>query len=29
MKKSISDIDHEIENIISQKPKFFKIPTKT
>ena len=28
MKKSLSDIDHEIENIISQKPKFFKIPSK-
>ena len=28
MKKSLSDIDHEIESIISQKPKFFKIPPK-
>ena len=28
MKKSLSDIDHEIEGIISQKPKFFKIPSK-
>ena len=28
MKKSLSDIDHEIESIISQKPKFFKIHSK-
>ena len=28
MKKSLSDIDYEIESIISQKPKFFKIPSK-
>jgi hypothetical protein len=28
MKKSLSDIDHEIESIIFQKPKFFKIPPK-
>jgi hypothetical protein len=28
MKKSLSDIDHEIESIISQKPKLFKIPPK-
>ena len=28
MKKSLSDIDHEIESIISQKPKLLKIPSK-
>jgi type II secretory pathway pseudopilin PulG len=28
MKKTLSDIDSKIENIISQKPKFFKIPPK-
>ena len=28
MKKSLFDIDHEIESLISQKPKFFKIPSK-
>ena len=28
MKKTLSDIDSEIENIISKKPKFFKIPPK-
>ncbi|MGD9080982.1 MAG: hypothetical protein PVG96_16655 [Desulfobacterales bacterium] len=28
MKKSLSDIDHEIEGIISQKPKSFKNPSK-
>ena len=28
MKKSLSDIDHEIEIIISQKPRFFKVPSK-
>ena len=28
MKTSLSDIDHEIESIISQKPKSFKIPSK-
>ena len=28
MKKSLSDIDHEIESIISQKAKFFKNPSK-
>ena len=28
MKKSLSDIDHEIESIISQEPKFFKISSK-
>ena len=28
MKKSLSEIDHNIESIISQKPKSFKIPSK-
>ncbi len=28
MKKTLSDIDSKIENIISKKPKFFKIPSK-
>ena len=28
MKKSLSEIDHEIESIISQKPKLFKITSK-
>jgi len=28
MKKTLSDIDSKIKNIISQKPKFFKIPPK-
>jgi hypothetical protein len=28
MKKSLSEIDHEIESIISQKPNIFKIPSK-
>ena len=28
MKKNLSDIDHEIERIVTQKPKFFNIPSK-
>jgi hypothetical protein len=28
MKKTLYDIDNKIENLISQKPKFFKIPSK-
>jgi len=28
MKKTLYDIDSKIENLISQKPKFFKIPSK-
>ena len=29
MRKELSDIDNEIDKIISQKPKLFKMPSKT